>query len=56
MAIKVSKLIMTMETRPGIASGEMNMESQAMITNSPEGMYVWNNFKTIDFVILKEYI
>jgi len=36
--MRVSKLIMTMETLPGIASGLINNESQAIITNNPDGM------------------
>jgi hypothetical protein len=38
IAISVSKLIMTIETLPGMASGEMNIASQAMMTNRPDGM------------------
>ena len=38
IAMSVSKLIMTIETLAGMASGEMNMASQAMMTKSPDGM------------------
>ena len=40
MAMSVRRVIMTIEILPGMALGSMARDSQAMMTNRAEGMYV----------------